>query len=501
MKRFGGPPYEERLLGAKEVSVRFLLPAGFGGQGQGATGASVRVVAYLHRYELNEHPPVLVPVPCDPDTGRALGKPELPPAEPVPIEDVPIPGEKGAPAAQGAESAAARAVREARWGSVFRLRETPENRVELVPPAAQAATGPAAATAETADTAAPRPEVVLARRLPKGSYLLHVPPGQGLYETRYPFEVARDFDWEEVCELVAADDAPPLPVGVDVPAATDASGGEARARYWIYLPAGPYRASGDPGTVQTPARDAAWVRVPEGEAWTAERRARKPPPRTAGVFVARFEVTTATYLAYPNDRGWQKADAAFERVPRQAVIVTDETAYWPRDRAGRFDPCGQVQAWRDDWPIFGISGEDATDCAKWLAAGQSAGGWEVRLPLEDEWEKAARGVDGRFHPWGDEFDPTFCRMADSRPGTEVSKLPEPFGLFRLDEGPQGVRDLAGGMREWTATPSGASGEYRILKGGAWGSPASLCRGAYRVGIVPRHLDDRCGLRLAAVRTR
>ncbi|MBI3273238.1 MAG: SUMF1/EgtB/PvdO family nonheme iron enzyme [Planctomycetes bacterium] len=487
LKGFGGPEYEERLLGTRRVRVRFLLPAGFGGQG--AAGASVRVVAYLHRYELNKHPPVLVPVPCDPETGRALGKPELPPAEPVPVEDVPVPGAEGTAGAQSAQSAAARAVREARWGSVFRLREIPENRVELLPPAQTDGTA-----------AAERPAVVFERRLPKGSYLLHVPPGQGLYETRYPFEVARDFDWDEACELVAEDDAPPLPAGVDVPPTTKENAGD-RALYWSYLPAGPYRASGDPGTQQSPPRDAAWIRLPEGEAWTAERRGKAPPPRPTGVFLARFEVTTATYLAYLDDRGWQKADAAFKRAPRSAMVATDETAYWPRGRAGRFDPRGKVPAWRDDWPIFGISGEDATDCARWLAAQHAGGGWEVRLPLEDEWEKAARGVDGRFHPWGDEFDPTFCRMADSRPGEAATRLPEPFGLFRLDEGPHGVRDLAGGMREWTATPSGASGEYRIVKGGAWGGPASLCRGADRFASGPGNVFANNGLRLAAARTR
>jgi hypothetical protein len=57
----------------------------------------------------------------------------------------------------------------------------------------------------------------------------------------------------------------------------------------------------------------------------------------------------------------------------------------------------------------------------------------------------ARGVDGRAYPWGDRFDPTFCHMRDSR--ASVAQ-PEPVGSFPTDESPYGVRDVAGGMREW-----------------------------------------------------
>jgi eukaryotic-like serine/threonine-protein kinase len=93
-------------------------------------------------------------------------------------------------------------------------------------------------------------------------------------------------------------------------------------------------------------------------------------------------------------------------------------------------------------PVHLVDWYDALAYCAWVSERVGA---QVRLPTELEWEKAARGVEGRFYPWGDRFDPTFCLMRESRPHTHQ---PEPIGTFPLDESPYGVRDMAGGMREW-----------------------------------------------------
>ena len=353
-------------------------------------------------------------------------------------------------------------VNEVRWGSVYRLDTLPENRVAL------------------------RIEAGVARfalHLPKGSYLLYLPAGQGLYETRYPFEVARDYEWNETCDLVPTE-APPLPPGI---AAPDPS------HYWVYATPGPYRASGDQLAQQSPSRPSSVIRVPEGK-----RLADLGAGRDAtGVWMARFEVTCEMYLEYLNDREWHKQCKPWDHVPRKASDAMEQTAYWPRDNStGRFS---NLDGWAE-WPILAVSWNDATDYCKWLTARRGGTDWRFELPTEDEWERAARGPDGRFFPWGDSFDAAFCRMQDSRP-EEKDLSPERFGLFPLDEGPFGVRDLAGGMEEMTSTISGAHGQWRIFKGGAWSGPPSICRGAFRNVSGPGSVGRFNGFRVAARRAR
>ncbi len=343
--------------------------------------------------------------------------------------------------------AAPKAVREVREAPAYPLRLLEGNRIGL----------------PVVDGAA-----VFKERLPKGAYLLYVPQGQGLYETRYPFEVGREFEWDEACELVA-EEAPPLPPGLD-PSLAKA--------YWIHVSAGPYRASGDPKAQQSPPRRAARIRVPE--------------KGDGGFFLGRFEVTCAMYLVYLDDRAWQGEEAAAARLPRQAP---EAGFYWEKDGSGGFRMalCGA------DWPVFAISWDDAVDYCKWLTKTSGHGEWSFCLPEEDEWEKAARGPDGRPFPWGDSFDSTFCRMQTSRPGEQENLDSEPDGLFPLDESPFGLRDMAGGMGEWSATVTGTKKQWRILKGGAWGSPSAGCRAGSRLGNVPRGVGGRYGLRVCARR--
>lgn len=114
-------------------------------------------------------------------------------------------------------------------------------------------------------------------------------------------------------------------------------------------------------------------------------------------------------------------------------------------------------------PIRFVDWSDITAYCAWQNA---------RLPNEHEWEKAARGTDGRFYPWGDRFDPTFCHMRESRP---FMNEPEPSGVFARDESPYGVRDLAGGVREWV--------DERRVRGGNASSDHKWCRAASRTPTI------------------
>jgi serine/threonine-protein kinase len=114
-----------------------------------------------------------------------------------------------------------------------------------------------------------------------------------------------------------------------------------------------------------------------------------------------------------------------------------------------------------DLPVVGIGRSSAVAYAAWLS--QQAGRVH-RLPTELEWEKAARGTDGRSYPWGDRFDATFCSMIES---TESAATLRPIGEFPDDVSPYGVRDMAGGVREWCIDDVDAGRTQAVCRGGAW----------------------------------
>ena len=113
---------------------------------------------------------------------------------------------------------------------------------------------------------------------------------------------------------------------------------------------------------------------------------------------------------------------------------------------------------RGDYPITGVDYEDAVAYAKW--AGK-------RLPCEVEWEKAARGADGRLWPWGNQWDPKACRWGDSgeKPLTASAV---PVGSYPRDRSVFGVMDMAGNLAEWVEAPLPKPVQYTALvKGGSF----------------------------------
>ncbi|MDP2696746.1 SUMF1/EgtB/PvdO family nonheme iron enzyme [Thalassospira sp.] len=123
---------------------------------------------------------------------------------------------------------------------------------------------------------------------------------------------------------------------------------------------------------------------------------------------------------------------------------------------------------RGDHPVVLVSWQDARAYVDWLSR-KTGEVW--RLPTEAEWEKAVRGPDGIFYPWGNIFDPKRLNSADAGPfDTRPVK--------QYEAGPYGLYDGAGQVFEWTMAAAQAG--YRYVKGGSWDDRGcGVCRPAAR----------------------
>lgn len=134
---------------------------------------------------------------------------------------------------------------------------------------------------------------------------------------------------------------------------------------------------------------------------------------------------------------------------------------------------GKPPAGRAEHPVVMVSHADATAYARWLSA-TSKRGW--RLPSELEWEKAARGSDGNYFPWGNTFAPGRLNSHDAGPFDTMPVASHPAGAS-----PFGLLDGAGQVFEWTSSPAAGNARF-LVKGGSWDDKGcGVCRAAARHG--------------------
>jgi ribose/xylose/arabinose/galactoside ABC-type transport system permease subunit/formylglycine-generating enzyme required for sulfatase activity len=247
----------------------------------------------------------------------------------------------------------------------------------------------------------------------------------------------------------------PLPTPTPAPTSLEAGATEGPSPppvtdIMIEIPAGPFTMGSDTGAEdEAPAHE---VDLPAFE-------------------IDKFEVANADFAQFVEATGYQ-TDAEEE----------GRTKNWRGAAEGK-----------DNHPAVFVSWNDAVAYCQWLGK---------RLPSEAEWEKVARGTDGRMYPWGNDWDPSKANVKDTGlRGTAA------VGSFGAGASPYGVEDMAGNVWEWTADwyeaypgsdyQSDYFGQrFRVLRGGAWFETADFVRTTVRNANSETAASDEIGFRCA-----
>jgi formylglycine-generating enzyme required for sulfatase activity len=198
----------------------------------------------------------------------------------------------------------------------------------------------------------------------------------------------------------------------------------------------------------------------------------------ADFYIARYPVTNAEYQRF--------VEATGHRMPPHLQ--------------SQFKPLCEPEH-----PVVWVSWEDASVYCQWLS---QATGRSYRLPTEAEWEKAARGTDGRPYPWGNELpDKSRCAFAN-----DVGATTTPVARYSpRGDSPYGCADMAGNMWEWCHSlykpypydpedgreDPGAKGP-RVLRGGAFYVNLRRVRCASRLSYFPDLWLNVIGFRVVVV---
>jgi formylglycine-generating enzyme required for sulfatase activity len=188
-------------------------------------------------------------------------------------------------------------------------------------------------------------------------------------------------------------------------------------------------------------------------------------------------------------------------------------------------PEGRYPVEKADHPVVGVSYQDAVAFCKWASI---INGHALRLPTEPEWEKAARGTDGRVYPWGDTWEAGYTNSQEAKLNGTT-----PVGQFSPQgDSPYGVAEMGGNVQEWCSSLFGrypydpadgretlvysedpaslpnfretgcianaqaieASLDKSVVRGGSWREEKLKSRCAYRGWAAPLHRSDDTGFR-------
>ena len=189
------------------------------------------------------------------------------------------------------------------------------------------------------------------------------------------------------------------------------------------------------------------IPIPAGEFLYGEQKERKSLPLYE---IMKFPVTIAQYHKFCNE-------------------------------TGRVIPPGHKWEWQSIHPVVNVTWYDASEFAEWAG---------LALPTEEEWEKAARGTDGREYPWGSPLDASRCCNSVGQPAGQTASV----GSYPAGVSPYGVQDMAGNVWEWCDSWYSVN-VSRVLRGGCWnGDNPEFFRATCRNCRTPTFKCDYFGFR-------
>jgi formylglycine-generating enzyme required for sulfatase activity len=245
--------------------------------------------------------------------------------------------------------------------------------------------------------------------------------------------------------------------------------------------------------------DIVWCEVPDGSFFMGDDNHTVSLPT---FWIAKYPITNVQYAAFVQDGGYteQKRSCWTEEGWRwkeggwwsqEGDVWRNECTIGPRTYGGTCN--------LPNHPVVGVTWYEAVAYCRWLT---ERTGQPYRLPTETEWEKAARGIDGRIYPWGNNWDGARCNsheeekavwrmlciivralglrgifhMNCSTTAKRRYRTTTPVDAYPRGASPYGLLDMAGNVQEWTQSPWGM---YRVVRGGSFTKPRYDLRCAMR----------------------
>jgi formylglycine-generating enzyme required for sulfatase activity len=241
-----------------------------------------------------------------------------------------------------------------------------------------------------------------------------------------------------------------------------------------------------------------FVRIAAGDFLYGEEKSKRNIP--SDYWVAKYPVTNAQYKRFLDDKGydqkelWSKEGSKWLRKQEEEIV---QPRYW-----------GNKELANPLFPVVGVNWYEALAYCRWLdneirkqpsffgLTEENLTGFQTRLPTEHEWERAARGTDGREYSWGTEKPDATRINASSSWKKDEKASTTPVIMFKggiRQENGDAFWDMSGNVWEWTASLD--SDQYPYIRGGSWFNDRVLARCSVRGGDYPLNRLDYLGFRV------